>query len=175
MEARPASGRSRPVVMRRVVDLPAPFGPTSPKKAPAGTTRLRSTTAGFRPKDLRRPSMRTAGGSAGALAAVVTFRRRCPSTTGPTLVLVVVRATGPVVTARLSGPGSTRGWAASSPPQGHLGPDHAGPLVPGRQRHGRARRGPHRPFGQGTIEGGVGAGAEAAEHAGLEDPSGQLS
>ena len=32
--ARPASGRSRPRIIRIVVDLPAPFGPTNPVTRP---------------------------------------------------------------------------------------------------------------------------------------------
>ncbi len=49
---RPASGRSSPVAIDRVVVLPAPFGPTRPKNEPAGTSRSMPSTAIFSPKRL---------------------------------------------------------------------------------------------------------------------------
>ncbi len=45
ISARPASGRSRPVAIDRVVVLPAPLGPTSPNRQPGRTVRCRSSTA----------------------------------------------------------------------------------------------------------------------------------
>ena len=54
--------------MRSVVVLPAPFGPTSPKKLPAGTVSHRSSTAVFSPKRLRSPAISMAAG-AGATGA----------------------------------------------------------------------------------------------------------
>src|SRR6266540_2799018 len=51
----PASGRSRPVTMPSVVVLPAPLGPTRPKKQPCGMSRSIPATASFAPKALRRP------------------------------------------------------------------------------------------------------------------------
>src|SRR5574342_1009336 len=41
--------------MRSVVVLPAPFGPSSPKQSPAGTSRSRSATATRAPKHLPTP------------------------------------------------------------------------------------------------------------------------
>src|SRR5438105_3045695 len=46
MRACPASGASRPMISRMVVDLPAPFGPRKPVTCPAGTSKLRSSAAG---------------------------------------------------------------------------------------------------------------------------------
>src|SRR6266516_712744 len=57
----PASGRSSPVTMLRVVVLPAPFGPTRPKKQPCGTSRLSQSTAILGPYALRRPPRESAG------------------------------------------------------------------------------------------------------------------
>src|SRR6266516_1262043 len=57
----PASGRSSPVTMLRVVVLPAPFGPTRPKKQPCGTSRLSQSTAILGPYALRRPRRESAG------------------------------------------------------------------------------------------------------------------
>jgi hypothetical protein len=45
----PASGGIRPVSIRMVVDLPAPFGPRKPKKEPRGTSRSTPSTAAFAP------------------------------------------------------------------------------------------------------------------------------
>ena len=45
----PEEGGIRPVSMRMVVDLPAPFGPRKPKKQPRGTVRLRPSTAALPP------------------------------------------------------------------------------------------------------------------------------
>ena len=44
-QALPASGRRSPVAIDSVVVLPAPFGPTSPKNEPCGTTRSTPATA----------------------------------------------------------------------------------------------------------------------------------
>ena len=63
----PAVGRSKPVIIERVVVLPAPLGPTIPKKDPARTSRLMSATATFCPKRLVSPDTASTTG-AGALA-----------------------------------------------------------------------------------------------------------
>ncbi len=46
---RPAVGRSRPRIMRMVVDLPEPFGPRKPVTAPGRTWKVRSWTAVLAP------------------------------------------------------------------------------------------------------------------------------
>ncbi len=65
----PAVGRRYPASIENVVVLPAPFGPMSPKAAPAEMSKLRPSTAVFEPKRL--PSLRTltaiSAGVAGAL------------------------------------------------------------------------------------------------------------
>ena len=43
--ALPADGRSSPMTIRMVVDLPAPFGPRKPVTFPASTSKVRSSTA----------------------------------------------------------------------------------------------------------------------------------
>src|SRR3954469_18421868 len=48
------------VSIRMVVDLPAPFGPSSPTQVPAGTSRSRPSTAVMRPKRLTTPRRRMA-------------------------------------------------------------------------------------------------------------------
>src|SRR5439155_1221890 len=53
---RPASGSSRPASRRSSVDLPAPFGPTSPIRARGGTTRLTSVRTGSAPYDFETPA-----------------------------------------------------------------------------------------------------------------------
>src|SRR3954452_21120420 len=45
MSARPLVGRSRPRMMRIVVDLPAPLGPRKPVTTPGGTLKLSRSTA----------------------------------------------------------------------------------------------------------------------------------
>src|SRR5215213_2621812 len=45
MSARPLVGRSRPRMMRIVVDLPAPLGPRKPVTTPGGTVKLSRSTA----------------------------------------------------------------------------------------------------------------------------------
>ena len=50
MRIAPAVGRTRPVSILSVVDLPAPLRPRSPTKAPRGSARLRSSTATLSPK-----------------------------------------------------------------------------------------------------------------------------
>jgi hypothetical protein len=45
----PLVGRSRPTIMRIVVDLPAPFGPRKPVTWPGRTVKLMPSTAVFRP------------------------------------------------------------------------------------------------------------------------------
>src|SRR5262245_36309279 len=53
---RPVVGSSSPATMRRVVVLPQPDAPSRAKNEPAGTVRLRSSTAVKSPKRLVTPS-----------------------------------------------------------------------------------------------------------------------
>src|SRR6266550_5900031 len=53
---RPASGSSSPASRRRSVDLPAPFGPTSPIRARRGTTRSTSARTTSTPYDFETPA-----------------------------------------------------------------------------------------------------------------------
>ena len=53
---RPPSGRRSVVSIRRVVVLPAPFGPSSPNTVPSGTARSRLSTARTGPYDFMSPS-----------------------------------------------------------------------------------------------------------------------
>ena len=53
--ALPPDGKIRFIKIRIVVDLPAPLGPTNPKKDPRGTSRSRLSPARVDPKDLDRP------------------------------------------------------------------------------------------------------------------------
>src|SRR6266568_3231310 len=53
---RPASGSSSPASRRRSVDLPAPFGPTSPIRPRGGTTRLTSARTTSAPYDFETPA-----------------------------------------------------------------------------------------------------------------------
>src|SRR3977135_2849097 len=50
MKASPTSGAMTVYKMRSVVDLPAPFGPSSPVMRPSAARKLTSRTAGTRPK-----------------------------------------------------------------------------------------------------------------------------
>src|SRR5579871_2857024 len=52
--ARPASALMKPVMMRMVVDLPAPLGPRNPSTSPGATSNETSLTATLDPKDLRK-------------------------------------------------------------------------------------------------------------------------
>jgi hypothetical protein len=45
----PAGGRSRPSIMRIVIDLPAPLGPRKPVTVPGSTVKLTSSTARTEP------------------------------------------------------------------------------------------------------------------------------
>jgi hypothetical protein len=45
----PAVGRSRPRIIRIVVDLPAPFGPRKPVTRPGSTVKSMPSTAAFLP------------------------------------------------------------------------------------------------------------------------------
>jgi hypothetical protein len=45
----PAVGRSRPRIIRIVVDLPAPLGPRKPVTRPGSTVKLMPSTAVFAP------------------------------------------------------------------------------------------------------------------------------
>src|ERR1700751_3602836 len=53
---RPASGSSSPASRRRSVDLPAPFGPTSPTRAGGGTKRLTSARTPSAPYAFETPA-----------------------------------------------------------------------------------------------------------------------
>jgi len=55
IKAVPAVGRTSPRIIRSVVVLPAPFGPTKPVSVPGCTSKLRSSTATTRPNRLTRP------------------------------------------------------------------------------------------------------------------------
>jgi hypothetical protein len=45
----PESGRSSPMIIRMVVDLPAPLGPSNPVTLPGRMRQLTSSTAVLRP------------------------------------------------------------------------------------------------------------------------------
>ena len=51
----PCVGRSRPMIMRIVVDLPAPFGPRKPVTRPGCTVNVMPSTAVLGPYLLVRP------------------------------------------------------------------------------------------------------------------------
>src|SRR5712664_3260860 len=53
-ETAPALGGMNPVIMRMVVDLPAPLGPRNPSTSPLSTPKETPSTASFGPKDLLR-------------------------------------------------------------------------------------------------------------------------
>src|ERR1700704_2814048 len=53
-ETLPALGGMKPVIMRIVVDLPAPLGPRNPSTSPLATSKETPSTARFGPKDLLR-------------------------------------------------------------------------------------------------------------------------
>src|SRR6267378_7879216 len=53
-ETAPALGGMKPVIMRMVVDLPAPLGPRNPSTSPLPTAKETPSTARFGPKDLLR-------------------------------------------------------------------------------------------------------------------------
>ena len=55
---RPAVGGRMPAMVRSVVVLPAPLGPTRPRMSPARTSKLRSLTAVRSPYVLENPSTR---------------------------------------------------------------------------------------------------------------------
>src|SRR5215216_561580 len=57
MRTSPAVGRSRPSIMRMVVDLPAPLGPRKPVTMPGLTAKVRLSTATFSPYRLVSPSI----------------------------------------------------------------------------------------------------------------------
>src|SRR4051812_27273555 len=61
ISARPESGRTSVERIRIRVVLPAPFGPSSPKTAPSGTSRSTPPNACVSPKRLATPSTRIAG------------------------------------------------------------------------------------------------------------------
>src|SRR5215467_6427270 len=50
----PEVGGMKPVIMRMVVDLPAPFGPRKPSTSPLPTSKETPSTARLGPKDLLR-------------------------------------------------------------------------------------------------------------------------
>ena len=53
---RPSSGTSKPAIIRRVVVLPQPLGPSSEKNSPSPMARFTSRTALALPKRLLTPS-----------------------------------------------------------------------------------------------------------------------
>src|SRR5690606_29425415 len=111
----PASGRSRPVIIERVVVLPAPLGPTMPKNAPGATSRSIASTAAAPPKYLLSPSTESAtSGAAGAAAgdsgAVTRTGRRLPRGDG---FVSVSAATAPGA-ATASGADTESGAATAS-------------------------------------------------------------
>src|SRR6266508_2000498 len=53
-ETRPSLGGMKPVIMRMVVDLPAPLGPRNPRTSPLPTSKEIPSTARFGPNDLLR-------------------------------------------------------------------------------------------------------------------------
>ena len=57
MDARPPSGRSEPVSIFMVVDLPAPFGPRNPRTSPRATEKLIPSTAVNGPNFFTSPSI----------------------------------------------------------------------------------------------------------------------
>ena len=57
----PASGAIAPTTIRRVVDVPAPFGPRNPQIAPSGTANETRSTAMTRPNRLTMPSVSIMG------------------------------------------------------------------------------------------------------------------
>src|SRR3954471_17279275 len=63
-----------PASMRRVVVLPAPSGPTIPKSVPAGTSKLRLSTAVTAPKRRVRPRTSMAEGDIGGHAGLEVVR-----------------------------------------------------------------------------------------------------
>src|SRR5512147_419917 len=61
MLTRPALGGMKPVIMRMVVDLPAPFGPRKPSTSPRSTVKEMPSTARLAPKLFTRWSIRIMG------------------------------------------------------------------------------------------------------------------
>src|SRR5258707_10382724 len=53
----PSEGRIKPVIMRMVVDLPAPLGPRKPSTSPRSTVKEMSSTARLAPNVLTRFSI----------------------------------------------------------------------------------------------------------------------
>src|SRR5687767_12758392 len=72
MLTRPEVGGMKPVIMRMVVDLPAPFGPRKPSTSPRSTLKEMPSTARFAPKAFTRLSMRII--SAGIWGAAAGFQ-----------------------------------------------------------------------------------------------------
>src|SRR4051812_45463879 len=62
----PASGRSKPAIMRRQVVLPEPDGPSSVKNSPRRMSRFTPSTATTSPNSLRTPTSRMSGASVAA-------------------------------------------------------------------------------------------------------------
>src|SRR5258705_9570870 len=54
---RPSLGGMKPVIMRMVVDLPAPFGPRKPSPSPRSTLNEMPSTARLAPKAFTSPSI----------------------------------------------------------------------------------------------------------------------
>src|SRR5919199_6169490 len=180
--ADPLVGRTRPVSMRMVVVLPAPFGPRKPNTWPAATSSVTSRTATNLPKRLVSP-LAWMIGDARTLAPVCRtigmarrdFRprgpapaRRCSHHHASLAVGAVVRALA------VSEPGASlvRGRPAAGKPDrggGAAGPVHAGgPTRRGRLRlrHARDRGRPRGAGAQRRLQADVGVRPLAAGRAG---------
>jgi hypothetical protein len=57
MDTEPASGRTRPAMILKVVLFPAPLGPSSPSTSPSPTSNETSSTARAAPKRLVTPAI----------------------------------------------------------------------------------------------------------------------
>src|SRR4030095_16350741 len=72
----PEVGGMKPVIMRMVVDLPAPFGPRKPSTSPRSTLKEMPSTARLGPKAFTRLSIWIIWTDRGSGAAAYTLRRR---------------------------------------------------------------------------------------------------
>src|SRR5258707_1386337 len=63
-EISPASARSRPAMMRSVVDFPQPLGPSKVTTCPLGMSKVTSSSARTLPNALLSPEMRMSGSDA---------------------------------------------------------------------------------------------------------------
>ena len=79
----PASGRSRPSRTRIAVDLPEPFGPSSPWTSPCPTDRSRPSSARVAPKVLTTPVMATTSAMGRRYAREAAVSALCPDARRP--------------------------------------------------------------------------------------------